>query len=151
MRASLLFSTAMVATLATPAQAESWYLVGEGDEDLFFADAASVSRNGNYIQMTVLDSMQYSFDSNGSEIYYLRGPMNLDCGARQYQNLGTAGLTMGQSFAGNVDLDTSWQAVPGGSYAEALFEFGCNGGYRGTPINDPFGYAEEYWYYYYDE
>ena len=151
MRRSLLVSTALAAAFAAPAHAESWYLVGEGDEDLFFADADSLVRNGNYLQVDIIDSMRDPISSDGTNVYYLRGPANYDCGGKQYQNVSQQALDLSHNLVTGVDVDTAWQPVGAGTYAEVLFQFACDGSQRTQPVSDPFDYAEEYWYYYYTD
>jgi hypothetical protein len=151
MRKSLLLSTCVAAALAAPAHAESWFLVGEGDDDLFFADADSLVRTGNYLQVDIIDSMKDPLSSNGTDVYYLRGPTNYDCSAKQYQNVSQKALNLAHAYVADVNVDTAWQPVGAGTYAEVLFQFACEGSQRTEPMSDPFGYAEDYWYYYYSD
>jgi hypothetical protein len=100
--------------------------------------------------MNVIDSFEEPIASDGSNVYYLRGPVNFDCGSRQFQNLGKTALDYSHAYVTDVEVDGTWQAIGTGTYAEALLQFACDGTHRDTPIADPFSYAEDYWYYYYD-
>ena len=149
MRKYLFLTTALAAALASPAQAAAadWYLVGQSDDDLFFADAGSVAKSGSYMQVDVLDSMGEPIGNPAGDIYYLAGPIRLDCGSRKYQNRGNAALGIDHAYLADADVDSDWQAVTPGTHAEAIFDFACDAGFRDTPVTDPFSHADEYWDY----
>ncbi|MBO9499672.1 MAG: hypothetical protein J7496_15210 [Novosphingobium sp.] len=147
MRKYLFLTAGLAAAFASPVQAADWYLVGQSDDDLFFADAGSVAKSGTYMQVNVLDSMGEPIDDPAGDIYYLAGPIRLDCSGRKYQNLGNAALGLDHSYLADADVDSDWQAVNPGTHAEAIFDFACDAGFRDTPVTDPFAYADEYWDY----
>jgi saccharopine dehydrogenase-like NADP-dependent oxidoreductase len=149
MRKYLLVSTGLAMAFAAPAHAEKWYLVGESPEDLFFADADSVSKNGQYLQVNVIDSLAQPVEDEAGKTYYYRGPVNFDCTAKQFKHGQQSAIGLNGEVLAQFDPESKWDAAGSGTHAEALIKFACEGAFRDEVITDPFSYSEDYWYYYY--
>lgn len=147
--ASIAIATAMTTAMAAPAHAESWYNVGEGDEDIFYADADSLSHVGNMVTLTAFDGMSDAITGYSKEVYFWKSTMQFDCGANRYRHQDRAGYDENYAYVGAIDYDPDWHTVTEGTFGESLYQFACEGGWRDVPVDNPFDDADEYWFYSY--
>ena len=133
----------------TPAYATDWYFVGEGDSDIFFADADSVVRNGDVVSLKLFNGLADGYtdaEKTGDVIYYYEGDSEYNCVSKQFRETSRTGYGDDYQSLGAIGYDSNWQAIPPNSFAHTLYEFGCLGLWRDQPIEDPFDEADFYWF-----
>lgn len=149
MRKFLLPVALISLALGAPAQAANWYFIGEGDNDIFFADGDSVERNGDVVSLTLFDGLADGyFDSEIAQdfVYYYEGRSEYNCVSKQFREISRTGYGTDYQSLGPVGHEPGWQAIPPNSFANTLYEFGCLNMWRDEPINDPFEEADYYWF-----
>lgn len=135
--------------LAAPAHATDWYFIGEGDNNIFFADGDSVVRNGDIVSVKIFDGLlEGYFDSEVANdfVYYYEGQAEYNCVSKQFRETARTGYGDEYQDLGPIGYAAEWQPVVPNSFAHTLYEFGCLGLWRDQPVNDPFEEADFTWF-----
>lgn len=148
MRKFLIPAALVSLALGTPANAESWFYIGEGDNDMFFADADSLVRSGDVVSLKLFSGMAEGYIDEGKAayVYYYEGTAEYNCVSKQFRETSRTGYDDEYQSLGPIGYDPAWQTILPNSFAQTLSEFGCQGLWRDQPVTDPFEEADYFWF-----
>lgn len=134
----------LAATLAAPAAAESWYYVGDSKSSIVFADADSLSRNGDVAKFVAFYGADEPLDNNGTDIYYWKNSQEVDCAGKRIRIVDSDNFDENRKYLSSDGEVTEWTPIDDGTIADSLRAFACDGK-REDQVSDPFDESDEFW------
>ena len=145
MRKSLLFALAIPAGMASPAAAESWYLVSvsASHSTITYVDVESITQLADSISVDML--IGYRDGMRGYPgIRYVETRQEIRCVQRQFHTRAVIGFGSDRSVVATDGQGSGWEPVGNYSNAELTWSFACRGAHRDTPVADPFADADSF-------
>jgi len=143
-RSSYVLGLCLSTCLTSPAAAEDWYQIATSDSSIDYADADSVRTYGNIMSVDVLRGL----GDGGGLSGYLKIAVDVSCANNQFRLTRAVSYDTQRQYLSTDETATGWETIAANSIAEQVRRFACDKGLHDTFVADPFGDAEDYWYYY---
>ena len=135
----------LLAGVATPAAAEEWYYVSDGDEGIVFADADSVQQAGEAVTVLGFFGSAEPLDVKYQPpvvIWYWITQFEFLCESGQYRTTRTDSYNEFHVLEYSTDHREAWAAVPAESLIHGMRQFACDG-VRFSVAGNPFDFTDE--------